>query len=193
MESYNRKIADQILYNELKMLNHTSQPEMLKNEFDGLNSLHENCFHGGSRTLQYVLPGNSVQSSEPSTLSVGKHPFENTPNHLIQGGNLRKNCTQGGNIFDSIGEVAKTVAPIAIPMMMAAGLPEDEKKKKRGRPRKSDGGSFFDTLGSVAKAVAPVAQQVAVPVAQQMLTNYLTKGSSKGAGLDQENLMVDHF
>ena len=64
---------------------------------------------------------------------------------------------------------------------MAAGLPEDEKQKKRGRPRKSDGGLFFDTLGSVAKAVAPVAQQVVVPVAQQVLTNYFTKGSFKGA------------
>ena len=44
-------------------------------------------FHAGSLKLQYVLPGNSVQSREPSTLSVEKHPFENKPNHLIQGVN----------------------------------------------------------------------------------------------------------
>ena len=43
------------------------------------------------------------------------------------------------------------------------GLPKQIKEKKS-----KNGGSFLSSLGSVAKAVAPVAQQVAVPVAQQM-------------------------
>ena len=181
MESYNRRIANQLLHDQLKMIRNVEQPEMFNNELKGLNALHENVFYGGGRPLKYVQAGQSIQSTEPSTLSVGHHPLENVPNHLIQGGNIRKcrgrpNKANGGNIFDTLGTVARTAAPFAPLLMMAAGL----EKKKRGRPKKQgEGGSFFSSLGSVAKAIAPVAQQVAVPVATQMLQNYM----SKGAGL----------
>ena len=181
MESYNRRIANQLLHDQLKMIRNVEQPEMFNNELKGLNALHENVFYGGGRPLKYVQAGQSIQSTEPSTLSVGHHPLENVPNHLILGGNIRKcrgrpNKANGGNIFDTLGTVARTAAPFAPLLMMAAGL----EKKKRGRPKKQqEGGSFFSSLGSVAKALAPVAQQVAVPVATQMLQNYM----SKGAGL----------
>ena len=183
MNSYNRQIANRLLHDELKMINNTSQPEMLYNELDGLKELHDGILLGGGRPLKYIQSGNNIQSSEPRTLTVGRDPFENVPMHLVEtGGNIRNrrgrpSKAEGGNIFDTLGSVAKTAAPFAPLLMMAAGL----EKKKRGRPKK--GGSFLSSLGSVAKSLAPVAQQVVVPVATQMLQNYMTKGASSGAGL----------
>ena len=183
MNSYNRQIANRLLHDELKMINNTSQPEMLYNELDGLKELHDGVLLGGGRPLKYIQSGNNIQSSEPRTLTVGRDPFENVPMHLVEtGGNIRNrrgrpSKAEGGNIFDTLGSVAKTAAPFAPLLMMAAGL----EKKKRGRPKK--GGSFLSSLGSVAKSLAPVAQQVVVPVATQMLQNYMTKGASSGAGL----------
>ena len=185
MNSYNRRIADRLLHDELKMIHHVEQPEMLYNELDGLKELHDGVFYGGARPLKYVQAGETIATSEPRTLSVGRDPFENLPFHLVEtGGNIRKrrgrkSKEEGGNIFDTIGSVAKTAAPFAPLLLMAAGL----EKKKRGRPKK--GGSFLSGLSKVAKSVAPVAQQIAVPVAtnmaQQALTNYMS--GSSGAGL----------
>ena len=188
MNSYNRRIADQLLHDELKMIHNTEQPEMFHNELQGLNDLHENVFYGGGRPLKYVQGGETVATSEPSTLSVGSDPFENVPDHLVQGGNIRKrrgrpSKVEGGNIFDTIGTVAKTVAPLAPLALMAAGLD----KKKRGRPSKTHGGkfNFLGTLKKVGKSAAPIVQKVAVPIAQNMaqqaLTNYMS--GSAGAGL----------
>jgi len=186
MNSYNRKIADRLLHNELKMIHNTDQPEMFNNELESLNALHESVFYGGARPLKYVQAGETVATSEPSTLSVGSYPFENVPDHLVEGGNIRKRRGRprkedGGNIFDTIGSVTKTVAPLAIPMMMAAGL----EKKKRGRPSKGGKINVLGTLKKVGRTVAPVVQKVAVPIAQNMaqqaLTNYMS--GSAGAGL----------
>ena len=182
MNSYNRKIANRLLHDELKMINNTSQPEMLYNELDGLNELHNSIMYGGGRPSKYIQSGNNIQSSEPSTLTVGRDPFENVPMHLVEtGGNIRKprgrlSKEEGGNIFDTIGTVAKTATKFA-PLLMAAGL----EKKKRGRPKK-EGGSFMSTLKSVGRNITPIAQQIAVPLAQRALTNYMT-GTSVGAGL----------
>jgi len=164
MNSYNRKIADRLLHNELKMIHNTDQPEMFNNELESLNALHESVFYGGARPLKYVQAGETVATSEPSTLSVGSYPFENVPDHLVEGGNIRKRRGRprkedGGNIFDTIGTVTKTVAPLAIPMMMAAGL----EKKKRGRPSKGGKINVLGTLKKVGRTVAPVVQKVAVP------------------------------
>ena len=182
MNSYNHQIANRLLHDELKMINNTSQPEMLYNELDGLNALHNSIMYGGGRPSKYIQSGNSIQSSEPRTLSVGRDPFENVPMHLVEtGGNIRKtrgrpSKEEGGNIFDTIGTVAKTATKFA-PLLMAAGL----EKKKRGRPKK-EGGSFMSTLKSVGRNITPIAQQIAVPLAQRALTNYMT-GTSVGAGL----------
>jgi len=182
MNSYNHQIANRLLHDELKMINNTSQPEMLYNELDGLNALHNSIMYGGGRPSKYIQSGNNIQSSEPRTLSVGRDPFENVPMHLVEtGGNIRKtrgrpSKEEGGNIFDTIGTVAKTATKFA-PLLMAAGL----EKKKRGRPKK-EGGSFMSTLKSVGRNITPIAQQIAVPLAQRALTNYMT-GTSVGAGL----------
>ena len=90
MNSYNHQIANRLLHDELKMINNTSQPEMLYNELDGLSNLHDSILVGGGRPSKYIQSGNTIQSSEPSTLTVGRDPFENVPMHLVEGGNLRK-------------------------------------------------------------------------------------------------------
>ena len=85
----------------------------------------------------------------------------------------RRRPKKGGDLLDDI---------------MGMGLTKQIKEKNFKK-----GGSFLSSLGSVAKAVAPVAQQVAVPVAQQMLTNYLTKGSSSGAGVNKRGQLFKHI
>jgi hypothetical protein len=71
--------------------------------------------------------------------------------------------------------------------------------KKRGRPKKSDqGGSFLSGLKkgltTVGKNVMPIAKDIAVPMATQALTSYLTSGAA-GAGLkkrapSKRNLLI---
>jgi hypothetical protein len=186
MDYYNRKIADKLLSDQIQMITHTEQPTMFNNELNSLDELHDTVYYGGAKPYQYVLPGDNVASFEPSSLSVGTNPFESRPNHLIEVSSQPhivaakrkrgrpKKVVAGGNIFDTIGNVTKTIAPLAIPLMMAAGLP----KKKRG-------GNFLGTLKSIGKSVAPVASQIGnkviLPVGQQVasqaLTNYLTSGA----------------
>ena len=171
------------------------------------------CRVVGGYPSQYVLTGSNVGSYEPSTLSVGGgiNPLSKIPNHLveegIQGGSLRRKRgrprkEQGGNIFDTLGSVAKTVAPIAIPLMMGLGM----EKKKRGRPSKKGGmlnapptvtsreivnempsrkvkkgvkgGNFLDTLKYVGKTVGKdVLLPVGTDMAKTALKSYLTTGA----------------
>ena len=57
--------------------------------------------------------------------------------------------------------------------------------KKRGRPKKSEhGGSFLSGLKK-GKNVMPIAKNIAVPMATQALTSYLTSGAA-GSGLKKK-------
>jgi hypothetical protein len=131
----------------------------------------------------------------------------------------RKPREAGGSFFDSLKSglksVGSTVAPMAKEILVpvasdmaksaltnymsgtptaGAGL-----KRRPGRPKKDHGGNFLDDfsrgLSNVVKTVSPIAQSVAVPLAQQALTSYMTKG----AGLKQKrpptkrNLMIKHI
>ena len=51
-------------------------------------------------------------------------------------------------------------------------------KQKRTRKSKMEAGNFFDTLKDIGRNIAPIAKDIAVPVAKEMLTNYV-----KGKGL----------
>ena len=136
-EIYHKKIADQLLSNQIKMIRNIANPDMFSNELQSLHDLHDDILYGGARPSAYVQPGSNVQSFDPSTLSVGQNANE------FEGGSIktkrgRPRKEQGGNIFDTMGQVAKTAAPIALryglPMLLGLGI--DEQKPKRGRPRK---------------------------------------------------------
>jgi hypothetical protein len=131
----------------------------------------------------------------------------------------RKPKEDGGSFLSGLkkgfGSVAKVAAPIAKDVLVPVatdvgkqmltnymtGAPSGSglEKKKRGRPKKSEqGGNFMSSLkrglGSVAKVAAPIAQQVAVPLATQALTSYLTSGAA-GSGLkkrapSKRNLLI---
>ena len=137
---YHKKIADQLLANQIKMIRSISNPEMFDNELQSLHDLHDDILYGGARPSAFVQPGNNVQSFDPSTLSVG-----NTANEYLQGGAIKKKRgrprkEQGGDIFSTMGQVAKTAAPIALryglPMLLGLGIDEQKPKRARGRPRK---------------------------------------------------------
>ena len=222
------QIAQKLLRDQLLMIKNIPNPEMLHNNLKALSDLHDVShpvmpkmqgvasshprMQGGAYPSQYVLTGSNVGSYEPSTLSVGGgiNPLSKIPNHLveegIQGGYLRRKRgrprkEQGGNIFDTLGSVAKTVAPIAIPLMMGLGM----EKKKRGRPSKKGGmlnapptvtsreivnelptrkvkkgGNFLDTLKSVGKTVG---KDVLLPVGTEMAKNALKSYLTSGAGI----------
>jgi hypothetical protein len=111
---------------------------MFENELQSLSDLHDDILYGGARASAFVQPGNNVQSFDPSTLSVGQNA-----NEYLQGGAIKRKRgrprkEQGGDIFSTMGQVAKTAAPIALryglPMLLGMGI--DEQKPKRGRPRK---------------------------------------------------------
>jgi hypothetical protein len=220
------QIAQKLLRDQLLMIKNIPNPEMLHNNLKALSDLHDDVMprmqgvvsshprmQGGGYPSQYVLTGSNVGSYEPSTLSVGGgiNPLSKIPNHLveegIQGGSLRRKRgrprkEQGGNIFDTLGSVAKTVAPIAIPLMMGLGM----EKKKRGRPSKKGGmlnapptvtsreivnempsrkvkkgvkgGNFLDTLKYVGKTVGKdVLLPVGTDMAKTALKSYLTTGA----------------
>lgn len=120
----------------------------------------------------------------------------------------------GGSFFDSLKSglksVGSTVAPMAKDVLVPVGtkLAQDALtsymtqgsgaglKRRPGRPRKDHGGSFFGDftkgLSSVAQTALPMAQQLAVPLAQQALTNYMTKGAGiKGKRApSKRNMMI---
>jgi len=182
MKSYNKEITDQLRKAEFNMIKHTPQPDMFHNGIESLHDTYDSSvvLYGAGRPSRYVAPGNTIQSFEPETLAVGAG--------LKRKRGRPKTCGDGGSIWSTLGSVAKTAAPMAIPLMMAAGLPE---KKKRGRKPKEDGGSFLSDLKKgfkkVGKTVAPIAKDVLVPVAtdmgKQMLTNYMTGATGSGSGL----------
>ena len=137
-EIYHRNIANQLLASQIKMIRNIENPDMFENELQSLHDLHDDVLYGGARPSAFVQPGYNVQSFDPSTLSVG-----NTSSEYIDGGVIKRRRgrprkEQGGNIYDTMGQVAKTAAPIALryglPMLLGMGI--DEKKPKRGRPRK---------------------------------------------------------
>ena len=214
------QIAQKLLRDQLLMIKNIPNPEMLHNNLKALSDLHDVSYpvmpkmQGGGYPSQYVLTGSNVGSYEPSTLSVGGgiNPLSKIPNHLvegytsIQGGSLRRKRgrprkEQGGNIFDTLGSVAKTVAPIAIPLMMGLGM----EKKKRVRPSKKGGmlnaqptvtsrqivneiptrkvkkgGNFLDTLKYVGKTVG---KDVLLPVGTEMAKDALKSYLTTGAGI----------
>ena len=154
------KIAQKLLRDQLLMIKNIPNPEMLHNDLKALSDLHDVAsshprmqgvasshprMQGGAYPSQYVSTGSNVGSYEPRTLAVGRDPLSKIPNHLVAemqdvGGSLRRKRgrprkEQGGDIFDTLGSVAKTIAPIAIPLMMGLGM----EKKKRGRPSKKGG------------------------------------------------------
>lgn len=168
MENYNQNIAYQLRKNDFKMIRNIPQVQKFNNQIESINKLQDHhIMHGGAKTLKYVETGNNSTTYEPETLAVGSG--------LKKRGRPRK--IQGGNIWSDIGNVAKTVAPIAIPMMMAAGLP-----KKQRKPRKTQGGSFLGNIGRMTKSIgSTVGKEVLIPVAadvgKDMLKSYLTSGS----------------
>ena len=138
-EIYHRNIANQLLANQIKMIRNIENPEMFDNELQSLHDLHDDVLYGGARPSAFVQPGYNVQSFDPSTLSVG-----NTSSEYIDGGVIKRRRgrprkEQGGNIYDTMGQVAKTAAPIALryglPMLLGMGI-DEQKPKTRGRPRK---------------------------------------------------------
>jgi len=140
-ERYHKMIADKLLANQLKMIKNTPNPIMFNNEIQALADLHDDVIYGGIRPTQYIQSGNNIASFDPSSLSTSKEISDDMP-HLKEGGRLRKRgrARKGGNLFDDIGSLAKTVAPYAkaaapyaIPLMMS-GLGME--KKRRGRPKK---------------------------------------------------------
>jgi hypothetical protein len=141
-ERYHKKIADILLANQLKMIKNIPNPTMFDNELKALSDLHDDVIYGGVRPTKYIQSGNNVASFDPSSLSTAREISDDMPHLVESGGRLRKSGRArkaGGNLFDDIGNFAKTVAPIAkaaapyaIPLMMAAGM----EKKKRGRPKK---------------------------------------------------------
>jgi hypothetical protein len=136
-EIYHKKIADQLLSNQIKMIRSISNPEMFDNELQSLTDLHDDILYGGARASAFVQPGNNVQSFDPSTLSVGQNASEYIVGGAIKRKRGRPRKEQGGDIFSTMGQVAKTAAPIALryglPMLLGMGIDE---KKPRGRPRK---------------------------------------------------------
>jgi hypothetical protein len=137
-EIYHKKIADQLLANQIKMIRSIPSPDIFQNELQSLHDLHDDILYGGARASAYVQPGCNVQSFDPATLSVGQNA-----NEYIEGGSIKRKRGRprkevAGNIYDTMGEVAKTVAPLALryglPMLLGLGI--DEQKKARGRPRK---------------------------------------------------------
>jgi hypothetical protein len=223
-ERYHKMIADKLLANQLKMIKNTQNPTMFENELKSLSHLHDDVIlYGGIRPSKYVQSGNNIASFDPSSLATGKDITNKKPEQLLDenGGSLRlKNRGRrvkesGGNIYDTMGEVAKTVAPIALryglPMMMGLGL--DEKKKKRGRPKKvieqaqpvltakeivqktkgsglrkkKQGGDFLSTLKSIGNYIKPVAETVGkdviLPVAMDVGKQALKSYLTKGAGM----------
>jgi hypothetical protein len=135
---YHKKIADQLLANQIKMIRSISNPEMFDNELQSLHDLHDDILYGGARPSAFVQPGNNVQSFDPSTLSVGQNASEYIVGGAIKRKRGRPRKEQGGDIFSTMGQVAKTASPIALryglPMLLGIGI--DEQKPKRGRPRK---------------------------------------------------------
>ena len=139
-EIYHRNIANQLLANQIKMIRNIENPEMFENELQSLHDLHDDVLYGGARPSAFVQPGYNVQSFDPSTLSVG-----NTSSEYIDGGVIKRRRgrprkEQGGDIFSTMGQVAKTAAPIALryglPMLLGLGIDEQKPKRARGRPRK---------------------------------------------------------
>lgn len=137
-EVYHKKIADQLLANQIKMIRNIANPEMFENELQSLRDLHDDILYGGARASAYVQPGCNVQSFDPSTLSVGNNASEYILGGSIKRKRGRPRKQQGGDIFSTMGQVAKTAAPIALryglPMLLGLGI--DEQKPRRGRPRK---------------------------------------------------------
>lgn len=137
-EVYHKKIADQLLASQIKMIRNIANPDMFSNELQSLHDLHDDVLYGGARPSAYIQPGCNVQSFDPSTLSVGNNASEYILGGSIKRKRGRPRKEQGGNIFDTMGQVAKTAAPIALryglPMLLGLGI--DEQKPRRGRPRK---------------------------------------------------------
>ena len=214
-ERYHKMIADKLLQNQLKMIRNIENPTIFHNEIESLKHLHDDVIYGGARPTKYIQTGNNVASFSPSTLSTGNDVTETTPMHLMKAGKLRKSgrVKHAGSLFDDIGNIAKTVAPIAIPLMMS-GLGME--KKKRGRPKKivqaqpsltseqvvqqmprgsglrktkrsSKGGNFLDTLKSIGNYIKPVAETVGkdviLPVAMDYGKDALKSYLTKGKGL----------
>jgi hypothetical protein len=139
-EIYHKKIADQLLASQIKMIRNIANPEMFENELQSLSDLHDDILYGGARPSAYVQPGNNVQSFDPSTLSVGQNASEYIVGGAIKKKRGRPRKEQGGDIYDTMGQVAKTAAPIALryglPMLLGLGIDEQKPKRARGRPRK---------------------------------------------------------
>ena len=107
------------------MIRSIANPEMFENELQSLHDLHDDILYGGARPSAYVQPGNNVQSFDPSTLSVGQNASEYIVGGAIKRKRGRPRKEQGGNIYETMGQVAKTAAPIALryglPMLLGLG------------------------------------------------------------------------
>ena len=76
-----------------------------------------------------------------------------------------KSEMQGAGFFDTLGDIAKTVAPFAMMALGKDGKPKRKRTKKGGAisggavsgGADMQGAGFFDTLGDIAKTVAPFA------------------------------------
>ena len=179
-ERYHKMIADKLLQNQLKMIRNIENPTMFHNEIESLKHLHDDVIYGGARPTKYIQTGNNVASFSPSTLSTGNDVTETTPMHLMKAGKLRKSgrVKHAGSLFDDIGNVVKTVAPIAIPLMMS-GLGME--KKKRGRPKK------------IVQAQPSLTSEQVVQQMPRGSGLRKTKRSSKGAASSRPGLQGGNF
>jgi len=214
MQKYNEQIVRQLKQNEIKMINRMPKIEKFQNQLKSLKQLQEpNIFHGGIRSLKYIEPGNTISSYEPETLAV-------EGSGINKRGRGRPRKVHGGSIWDSIGTVAKTVAPFA-PLLLAAGIEKPKKrvrkpkhyeeiiqkeeiqypitKRGRGRPKTTQGGNFFDDIKKVGRSVFPIAKEIGkelYPVVKEValpIAKEALTSYMKGSGIKKptkRNLMV---
>jgi hypothetical protein len=52
-EIYHKKIADQLLASQIKMIRNIANPEMFENELQSLTDLHDDILYGGARPSAY--------------------------------------------------------------------------------------------------------------------------------------------
>jgi hypothetical protein len=153
----------------MKKYNKEIANQMIDNEWKFIKNTPQPEMFGSGRFMKHPEAGCTIDTYGPSTLSTGD-PIKNY---------------KAGSFWGDLGHIAKEAAPIAIPLMMAAGL----EKKKRGRPKKEiDGGkfNFINALKDVGRKVAPIAKEVAVPVIKEVAKDSLKSMLTSGAGIEKK-------
>ena len=128
MEAYNQMIAYQLQQNQQKMLHHLAQPEMF--------SRNEPKLFGGKRTRQFVLSGSNADSY-PASLAVGAGTESGMyPN------------TMGGSFWTDLGDTAKSVGKVAMPVITDVGKEMATSMAKDALASYMKGGAAMEAKGT---------------------------------------------